>query len=543
MPQQETDLIEPGENLGDVPSSRYELLAEWRRPFLDRARAVGALTIPTEIPREGHTPWETFPTPYQSAGSRGVSNLASKLGMTLFPPNTPFFTLDIDPFVLQAATGQADSAEGGKKIETELNETMLMIERSITSEIDRQHMRPSIQRALKHIVIGGNALLHIDDRLKARMFPMSRYVLVRDSGGDVSEIIVFESVDPRSLTLEERAMAEASSMKGAEKVREGKPVTVYTWIRRERRNDDGVDIMSQERWIEDIMVPDSHAEFRWDESPYIPLSVNRADEESYGRGVAEDFMGDLKTLEGLTRAAVEAAVAAARIVWLVKPGATIRIRSLATCPNGGFREGDVEDVGALKLDKNADMMFATNMATEVEKRLDEHFLVGKSVRRDAERVTAEEIGFMIQNLEDTQVGLFSTLAGDLQLKIVKRVMSIKRDDDSIPPLKQLPRELLDIKVIAGLEGLGRGHDLQRMRTAFQIIHDTLGADVVAQVIQQNEAISRILVASGVSPQGLVKTDEQQSQEQAQAQAQELASRAAPQLAQGVMAQAQQPQEA
>ena len=34
--------------------------------------------------------------PYQSVGSRGVNNLASKLLLLLFPPNSPFFRLSVD---------------------------------------------------------------------------------------------------------------------------------------------------------------------------------------------------------------------------------------------------------------------------------------------------------------------------------------------------------------------------------------------------------------------------------------------------------------
>ena len=46
-----------------------------------------------------------YPTPYQSVGSRGVTNLASKLMLALFPPQAPFFRLDVDELVYKQIEG------------------------------------------------------------------------------------------------------------------------------------------------------------------------------------------------------------------------------------------------------------------------------------------------------------------------------------------------------------------------------------------------------------------------------------------------------
>ena len=49
--------------------------------------------------RKGSNSATNYPTPYQSVGSRGVMNLASKLMLALFPPQAPFFRLDVDDLV------------------------------------------------------------------------------------------------------------------------------------------------------------------------------------------------------------------------------------------------------------------------------------------------------------------------------------------------------------------------------------------------------------------------------------------------------------
>ena len=60
---------------------------------------------------QGSTSTTEQHTPYQSVGSRGVKNLASKLLLALMPPNTPFFKLSIDEFVLEELGGN-DEARG-----------------------------------------------------------------------------------------------------------------------------------------------------------------------------------------------------------------------------------------------------------------------------------------------------------------------------------------------------------------------------------------------------------------------------------------------
>ena len=65
-----------------------------RDAFLTRARAAAELTIPTLMPRDGHTSQTQYDTPFQAVGARGVNNLASKLLMTLLPPNSPFLSFN-----------------------------------------------------------------------------------------------------------------------------------------------------------------------------------------------------------------------------------------------------------------------------------------------------------------------------------------------------------------------------------------------------------------------------------------------------------------
>ena len=82
-------------NQGETLESRYNSKSQEREVYLERARDCSELTIPTLIPESGDTYAEEFETTYQGIGARGVNNLASKLLLSLLPPNAPFFRISI----------------------------------------------------------------------------------------------------------------------------------------------------------------------------------------------------------------------------------------------------------------------------------------------------------------------------------------------------------------------------------------------------------------------------------------------------------------
>ena len=73
-------------------ADRYNALKTKREPYLERARAVAKLTIPSVMPDEG-ADGNTQVDLYQSLGATLATNLASKFVMSLLPPNHPFFQM------------------------------------------------------------------------------------------------------------------------------------------------------------------------------------------------------------------------------------------------------------------------------------------------------------------------------------------------------------------------------------------------------------------------------------------------------------------
>jgi hypothetical protein len=86
------------------------------------------------------------------------------------------------------------------------------------------------------------------------------------------------------------------------------------------------------------------------------------------------------------------------------------------------------------------------------------FLLNSAIQRNAERVTAEEIRYMAQELEAALGGIYSTLSQEFQLPFVTRVMFQMERQKKLPVL---PEGLVKPAIITGVEALGRGNDVVR----------------------------------------------------------------------------------
>ena len=88
-------------------------------------------------------------------------------------------------------------------------------------------------------------------------------------------------------------------------------------------------------------------------------------------------------------------------------------------------------------------------------------------------------------------------------------------------LKKLPDELVKPKIVTGVNGLGRNSDKAKQIEFIQTIAQALGADVMRQYVNVDEAIKRLATSIGIETETLVKSGEQIAAEQQQLQQQEL----------------------
>ncbi len=467
--------------------------------FLDKAVECSELTLPYLIDddissRPNH---KSLTVPWQSVGAKCVVTLAAKLMLAVLPPQTSFFKLQVRDDKL--------GEELDPKIRSELDLSFSKMERMIMDYIAASNDRVAVHQALKHLIVGGNALIFMGkDGLKT--FPLTRYVINRDGDGNVLEIVTKELISRKVLDIE---LPEPKPNTGIdESSTTNDDVTIYTYVKLDKSS--GRWVWHQEAF--DKIIPDTRSTAPKNASPWLPLRFNTVDGEDYGRGRVEEFLGDLKSLDGLSQSLIEGAAAASKVVFLVSPSSTTKPATIAKAGNGAIVQGRPEDVAVIQVGKTADFSTAANMASAIEKRLLEAFLVMNV--RNAERVTAEEVRLTQLELEQQLGGIFSLLVIEFLIPYLNRTLLVLQRSNQIP---KLPKDIVRPTIVAGVNALGRGQDRESLTAFVGTIAQTLGPEALMQYLNPLEAIKRLAAAQGIDVLNLVKTEQQLAEEQQAAQ--------------------------
>lgn len=489
--------------------SRFTKLDAERSTHLERARLCATVTIPSILPPEGTTENDALPTPYQGLGARAVNNLSSKMLLAILPPNSPFFKQVLDHKVA------ADLRQMKEDIKEEIETKLVEQERQVQDFIETSGIRNHVFIALRQCIVVGDACLYIPKDDTPRTHRLDNFVIQRDPSGNVVEFIIRERIALKALDKKVQKVVSAK----VEEAEEDKPLEIYT---RGLRDGDYF-IVEQEIQGESInaILGVDKDKYPVDASPWIFMRWS-SEGENYGRSHVEEYLGDFLSLESLSKSIVEGTAAAAKVIFLVAPNGGTHIDDLVKCRNTGFVLGNRADVEALKVDKANDFSTAFAAANRLEERLSQAFLLRSSVQRQAERVTAEEIRYMAQELEDSLGGIYSMFAMEFQLPLVRRVLDILAKRRSLVPL---PKKAVRPLITTGLEALGRGHDLQKLM-AFKNILDSLGP-VGAAHMNMSSFLTRVANGLGLDTTGLIKSEEQVAQEQQAAAAAQMGQEIAP----------------
>lgn len=494
-------------------AGRYSTLEAKRMPYLRRGWECAELTVPSLLPRDGTNSTTELPIPWQTIGARGTHNLSSKLLMSTLPTNTAFFRQGIEEFVIEKMA--EDTGEEPEVLKAQFEQALGKVERSTMSYIGSSTDRVSIEQAFKHLIVVGNVLLFKDPKKGMKVFTLNHYVVRRDRSGNVMEIIIKECVDPSLLP-------EVLRMKTTLDPQMKDSVDLYTMISRNQK--DGHWDVWQEAVGEE--VPGTRTTRPLDKPYWLPLRFVKIDGESYGRSYVENMLGDLRSLEALQQAIVEGSAAAAKVLFLVKPNGTTKVSVLAKAPNGAIVNGNAEEVTALHLDKAQDFQIAMQLWTNLKQELSLSFLLNSSIQRDAERVTAEEIRYMAQELEQSLGGFYTVLSVEFQIPYVQMVQAEMQSKGMLPPL---PKGKVKLTITTGFEALGRGQELAKLNTWIQGIISTWGPEVAAQRLDVGAIEAKRALALGIDVKGLIKSNEQLQAEAAQSQQSSLGEKVAPNM--------------
>ena len=499
-------------------AQRYNQLTSERQQFLDIAHQCAQLTLPYLIVRDNeNTTHRPLKTPWQSVGAKAVVTLASKLMLALLPPQTSFFKL--------AVRDDALGEEMDPQIRSELDLSFSKMERMVMDTINGSNDRVVVHQAIKHLVVGGNSLIFMGkDGLKN--FPLNRYVVDRDGNGNVIEIVTKELISRKVLNLppappkvnEVSAGGGLNGKTGSNTIDDD--VEVYTHVKLDKKNG---------RWTwyqeaDDKQLPDSRSTAPKNASPWLVLRFNTFDGEAYGRGRVEEFLGDLKSLEGLSQALVEGSAAAAKVVFLVSPSSTTKPQTLAQAGNGAIIQGRPDDVQVVQVGKTADFKTAYEMANVLGQRISDAFMVLNI--RQSERTTAEEVRLTQLELEQQLGGMFSLLTVEFLKPYLDRTLMVLQRSGVLP---KLPKGIVRPQIVAGVNALGRGQDRESLIQFITTIAQTMGPEAITKFINPDEYIKRLATSQGIDVLNLVKSmseiQGEMQQQMQQQQAMELTKQA------------------
>ena len=505
----------------------YSSLESERNSYLQTGQLCAALTLPYICkPTEGNPLMagrmkykDTLYAPRNGIGARGVKNLASNLVMALFPANVPFFRFAVNEAILNEADAleeeagmgaQKDEAgnlvQAGGSLRSEIGKRLLGYERNITNRTDRKAHRKVIYEAMKKLIVTGNVLLRWLPDGKLRTHNLGSYVVERSYAGDPYRIILQELKMVQLLDDDLR-----SAVLAAQPELHGKPDAEVTLTTYWGAQDDST---MWETWQEvgtaGLVVPDSYGTYKEDDIPVVAQRFVASDDSNYGIGLCEEHIADLLDLEQLEVNVKDIAQAISRVIPLVDPTGMTEVDDIVKAENLEFTAGREEDISVLTLlDKVNDYQAAQQQIDKITRRLEQVFLLYTGVQRDAERVTAEEIRYIAQELEKGHGGLYTVLADELQRPYVAHMVSEAIKDGD------LPRDMFedgDIKaeVITGIDAIGRGQDVEALREIIQ-----LGKDVEEVKAELNwpEVLTRYFVSRGLELDGLLKTPQQKIEEQ------------------------------
>jgi hypothetical protein len=478
--------------------------------LLDRIERYAQLTIPTLfLPDDWNDDTYELNLDYQSVGAQLVNHLTNKMMLALFAPSRPFFRMDPSDEVLsQAAKVGAD--------EQAVQETLSVGERKAVKAMDSLALRPKLYQQIKLLIVTGNCLTIYNRKKKSvRVVSVKYWRVKRNSEGQMHTLVIKECIKRDELEQSVQNLLMARSMMTKEDRRTVDHYRVITRTPTGRYR--------MEQWVDDFLLPDDEYGGNWSEKdcPYRVSTWDLADESDYGTGLVENYSGAFEAVSALSRARIEAAILASEFRWLANPGGMTRPEDFKNTKNGECLpgvEGDLFLVQAAAEVAQA-IQVQTAVITDYVNQLGRAFLLSSAVTRDAERVTAEEIRMVAQELETGLGGAYSRIAIDVQEPLayfLLEMVDLKVKGEGITPV-----------VVTGLDALSRNGDLENLKLFLQDVAElkSLPPQVLA-TMDVDRIIRDMATARGLPAAKYVKAEAQVKREQKEAMQQSVDAQAA-----------------
>ena len=490
-----------------------------------RFRECAAMTQPTVLPALGQAAESEILRPYQNLGTDGVRNLVNKLLIALFTPGQPWFRHKALPIIWRDDEAGVDAAAAAEQF---LYAYDLLIYQRFYAMKHLAKMRTSIEQ----LIVIGNSLSKITDDYKLKQFRFDQYVWKRGSDAELLWLITKECVDPRQLTDEQIVRAGIRSQELDDAAQHNKTFDIYTKAARERTG----------HWLVRQQIKDKPVAWSVEPvNPYLTAGYVEVPGENYSRGRVEESLGDLRSFNGLSKAILDMAVAAAMVHPVIDDGKGWDAKDLLK-PNGEIIVGRVEGreangIAFLHPDMGPDSQVPMLHAETIARRLNKQFLMESALQPQEERVTATQIMRIARELEGALGNVYAELAEEMQRPLLDRLVYQMKRDNLLPVFPVQIEKAVTVQLLTGVEALGRSWDYERALNALQTIGQM--PDLMAR-LKPDWILNTILRGLGIDTQAAIKTPEEIAEEQQaaiDAQTQAMAAQTALQTGGAVVEQA------
>ena len=469
------------------PSEFYNEGLPDRKPYETRAEEIAKISLPALVRKDGSTGSTALEdSASQSFNGRLFNNLKAKMGMALLPPSTSSFRFKPNATGVLELYGEGENRdeEGIAKMNSDLS----MKTDLVNTELEVQQIRTDAFDMILQLIGVGSVVVEKVEKKGLQIYPLKSFVVKLNSKGEPLAICVRETLKnlPEDITVE----------------KEKDEYELFTLLDYDKEADKW--IMTQN--VDDGEIVGNEQTFKnYDELPFRYFGWTWMVGEKYHRPFAEDYYPDMNQVDKLAKLNTDGAIIAAKSLLLINQrNNRTRKKDVADSENGDVIDGSAEDITAFQFNKGFDFKISNEREAIIKKELMAAFLDSGAITRDAERVTAEEIREMAQQLEaSTLAGIYSKMSLQFSKWIIERLMveiGIKF-------------EATEVSVLTGLDALGRSQEAQKQDAFVQ----RLTATGKERWLKDGELISRWAAYDNINTVGLIKTPKEVQKEVADEQ--------------------------
>ena len=426
----------------DMDSQKQEIVSRAERFY-------APWTLPWVFKDPGNTTsLKQGPDMYVDIGAMLVNSLAASIIDVMFPNDRPFFSLKLN----QDYKTKISESENADELTGIVNKELKQLEEASLNRFNLTEYRPKALQALKLLIITGNALKYQTSENKPVIYDLNSYSVSRDYTGDIYEII---HKDTRVFsTLPEIYQDHYLKNQPLEERHLDKQIDIYTYYRRKQDNFESIRSVGKHTYLP------SFKRYTKTDLPCIPLTWTTPYNSSYGVGLVQDseiIFDDLnitnRSLKHLTRLM-------SKITVLISPESVLTKDAYTTSKHGDVLIGNPEEIGVLGMDTFNQIQALTDIRKQIEQKLNMIFLFHIGLRRDAERVTAEEIRYFASELQKGFSEFYS---------VVSKVWLKKEAEYLIQQNTPIGFDLLEIEITTGIESLSREGQVMNVMKSFEAL--------------------------------------------------------------------------